>query len=800
MRRWRRTALMLAVVSGVGGACLLPQAAGAGTGNGAGNEAGRAAGPGLTVEPVAGLTKPVQMVVDRWGVPHIYARNTADLYLAQGFNAARDRLFQIDLWRRRGLGLLSEVLGPDHLAQDRATRLFLYRGDMDREWASYGPDAKMAATRFTEGVNAYIDRLRRFPEETPPEFRELGYAPARWSPEDVVRIRSHSLVVNLGPEVDRARAVCAGGIGVDPLMRRLQPDWRTSVPEGLDPCAIPADVLGVYQLATQGVTFRNGRVQAVTEPSVPAPAEGSNAWAVAPSRSTTGRAILASDPHRVMKAPSLRYVTHLSAPGLDVIGAGEPALPGVSIGHNGTVAFGLTIFGIDQEDLYVYRLDPADPGRYRYGQGWERMRTVTENVPVKGEAARPAELAFTRHGPVIKVDRERNLAYALRTTWSQPGTAPYFGSMAYMGARNWKEFTAAMRTWGGPPENQIYADTAGNIGWVPGGLAPRRVGYDGLMPVPGDGRYEWDGFHDGALLPRTYNPPKGIVASANEFNMPEDHPVKVGFDSWAFPYRHQRIVEVLSAKPRTSPADSRALQSDKLSIPARELVRRLAGMSATEPSAVKALELLRGFDAVIDADSAQAALFETWFTAHLEPAFARAVLPENVARMIFIHDPVLLMEAVREPERWFGADGAAVRDRLLLTSLAAAYDALVVRLGPDPAAWKWGDIQKMTFDHPLGENVGPFPRGGSWNTVDASNYLPGSYTPLSGATFKMVLDVGEWDRSRAINAPGQSGDPGSPHYRDLAPLWQKGEYFPLLYSRAAVEANAERRLLLTPLP
>jgi penicillin amidase len=372
--------------------------------------------------------------------------------------------------------------------------------------------------------------------------------------------------------------------------------------------------------------------------------------------------------------------------------------------------------------------------------------------------------------------------------------------MAYMGARNWKEFTAAMRTWGGPPENQIYADTAGNIGWVPGGLAPRRVGYDGLMPVPGDGRYEWDGFHDGALLPRTYNPSKGIVASANEFNMPEDHPVKVGFDSWAFPYRHQRIVEVLSAKPRTSPADSRALQSDKLSIPARELVRRLAGMTATEPSAAKALELLRGYDAVIDADSAQAALFETWFTAHLEPAFARAVLPENVAKMIFIHDPVLLMEAVREPERWFGADGAAVRDRLLLTSLAAAYDALTVRLGPDPAAWKWGDIQKMTFDHPLGENVGPFPRGGSWNTVDASNYLPGSYAPLSGATFKMVLDVGEWDRSRAINAPGQSGDPGSPHYRDLAPLWQKGEYFPLLYSRAAVEANAERRLLLTPLP
>ncbi|MFF5249664.1 penicillin acylase family protein [Streptosporangium sp. NPDC000095] len=804
MRRWRRTASLLAVCGALG-AGLLPQAAGAEGPTGAESPAGRAGPAGAkgvtgadSVFSVAGLERPVRMLVDRWGVPHIYAENTADLYLAQGFNAARDRLFQIDLWRRRGLGLLSEVLGPAYLKQDQAARLFLYRGDMEKEWQSYGPDAKKAATRFAEGINAYVDWLKRTPEAMPQEFRELGYAPARWSPEDVVRIRSHSLAINLTSEVDRARAVCAGGIAVDPLMRKLEPEWKTVVPDGLDPCAIPPDVLGTYQLATQSVVFQNGQVRAVPEPPGPALSEGSNAWAVAPARSTTGRPILASDPHRVMKAPALRYITHLSAPGLDVIGAGEPALPGISIGHNGTVAFGLTIFGVDQEDLYVYQLDPGDPGRYRYGKGWERFRTVTENVPVAGERAQRTELSFTRHGPVIKVDRERNLAYALRTTWLQPGTTPYFGSMKYMRARNWNEFATAMRTWGGPPENQIYADVAGNIGWVPGGLAPNRIGYDGLLPVPGDGRYDWAGFHDGARLPRSYNPAKGIVASANEFNMPKDHPLKVGFDSWASPYRHERIVEVLSSRSRTSPADSAALQSDKVSIPARRLVRLLAGITSDQPSTARALELLRTYDAVTSADSGRAALFETWFSGHLEPAFAREVLPENVARQIFIHDPLLLFDAMDNPDRWFGAGGTAVRDRILKTSLAAAYDELVGRLGPDPATWKWGDIQRLTFGHPTGKDVGPFPRGGSWNTVEASNYLPGSYAPLSGPTFKMVLDVGDWDRSQAINAPGQSGDPRSPHYRDLAEPWQKGEYFPLLYSRAAVELNAKDRFLLTP--
>ncbi|MFC4009093.1 penicillin acylase family protein [Nonomuraea purpurea] len=735
---------------------------------------------------VPGLRAPVEQVIDRWGVPHLYARDTDDLFLAQGFNAARDRLFQIDLWRRRGLGQLSEVLGPSYVEQDRATRLFLYRGDMRKEWDAYGPDARRAATKFTEGINAYIDALD--PARLPQEFRTLGYRPSRWKPEDVVRIRSNGLAVNLYAEVARSIVVCEAGIEAAKALVKHQPEWTTKVPDGLDPCSVPPNVLNTYQLARTRVSFQNGRVRTVP-PQTPA-AEGSNAWAVAPHRTSTGRPILAADPHRSVAAPSLRYVTHLSAPGLDVIGAGEPALPGISMGHNGKAAFGLTVFSVDQEDLYVYRLDPDDRGRYRYGDGWEPFTTVKESVPVAGQAPREVELTFTRHGPVIKIDAARNLAFALRTTWTEPGNSPYFGSLRYMKARNFSQFADVMRTWGGPPENQVYADTSGTVGWVPGGMAPLRSGYDGLLPVPGDGRYEWRGFLDGSRLPRVRDPRQGFVASANEFNLPPTP--RVGFE-WEAPYRKQRIDEVLSADPRHSLDDAMRLQGDQVSIPARRVLAVLKNLTSDDPDTRRALELLRGYDGTVSAGSAGAALFEPWFTGHLTPGFLAKVLPPELAANVPRSDVMLLMEAVEAPELWFGPDGTKVRDELLLDTLKAAYAEVRAKLGADPGAWRWGGLHHVLFTHPLGANVGPFPRGGSPYTVDASQYSPPAYRSTTAATFKMVLDVGNWDASRFTNTPGQSGDPASPHYDDLL-----DGYAPLLYSRAAVERNAESRTTLVP--
>ncbi|WP_406636463.1 penicillin acylase family protein [Amycolatopsis sp. WGS_07] len=749
---------------------------------------------------VPGLRQPVQLIVDTWGVPHIYAANTDDLFLAQGFNAARDRLFQIDLWRRRGLGELSAVLGPSYVDQDRATRLFLYRGNMRREWESYGPDARQAATRFTEGVNAYVDWLAKNPAAMPEEFRKLGYLPAKWSPEDVVRIRTHGLSKNLTSEVQRAKVACAGDVRLDKIRVKLEPDVDPAVPAGLDPCTVTDDVLNTFKLATQDVVFAQGGVRvAAAEDDVPA--EGSNNWAVSPARTTTGRPILANDPHRALKAPSLRYVAQLSAPGIDVVGAGEPFQPGISIGHNGTVAFGLTVFGLDQEDLYVYQLDPNDPTRYRYGDGWESFRTVTEQIPVAGQAPCPAELRFTRHGPVLKVDEQRHLAFALRTGWSEPGMSPYFGNLKLMRARNLDDFTRAMRNWGAPAENQAYADTSGTIAWVPGGLAPKRSGYDGLLPVPGDGRYEWTGFYSGDELPRSVNPPEGFVASANQYNLPPDYPArdrKLGFE-WANPSRYQRIADVLSATPRSSVESSAALQNDQLDLPATRLRALTAHLASADPDTRAALDLLRGWDGVDREDSAAAALYQVWFSRQLLPGFSRAVLPPAVQPLIPVPDAAVAVEALEHPETWFGPDAAAKRDALLLSTLAAGYADAKRLLGPDPAAWRWGNLHQTTFGHPLGASVGPLPRGGSAYTVDAATYpATGAFGQTNGASFRMVLDVGGWDNSRAVNAPGQSGDPASPHYRDHAERWHSGGLFPLLYTRAAVERNVEHRYLLRP--
>ncbi|SDM98536.1 penicillin acylase family protein [Allokutzneria albata] len=750
---------------------------------------------------VRGLDQPVRMVVDKWGVPHIYALNTDDLFLAQGFNAARDRLFQMDLWRKRGLGQLAESFGRAWVEQDRASRMLLYRGDMEREWASYGPRAKQIITKFVNGINAYVDWVDQNPQALPEEFRKLGHKPARWAPEDVVRIRSHGLVRNLYSEIMRAMTACLAGLDADRVRVKLQPDWTTKIPDGLDACAVTenaGDVINTYRLGTQAVTFKGQKL----ELNAAEQQEGSNNWVIGAKKSATGRPVLANDPHRVLPAPSGRYVQHLSAPGLDVIGAGEPILPGVSTGHNGTAAFGLTIFSIDQEDLYVEQLDPANHGRYRFKDAWEPVRTVKERIAVKGEAAREVDLTFTRHGVVLHTDEARHQSYALRSVWFEPGTSPYLGSLKYMGVRNLAQFREVMRNWGGPPENQVYADTRGDIAWLPGGMAPKRPAFDGLLPVPGDGRYEWEGYYDGEQLPRSVNPAKGFLATANEENLPEDYPRdrKLGYE-WADPFRSQRIHEVLGGKEKLTIQDSEGLQNDQLSVVARRITAVLKDVTTTDPVAAKALQSLHGWNHVLEAKSGPAALYEVWRVKHLGAAVIAATVPA-LAQLGQAPDPEVVLDVIEHPERWLGQDAKAKRDKLVVDTLAAAWRDVEKRLGADPAAWQWGTLHQTLFQHPLsgqlpGVDVGPFPRGGSADTPDAASY-GADFRQTGGASFRMVLDVGNWDASRAINTPGQSGDPASKHYRDLAPLWHKGEYFPLLYSRAAVERNASQVILLLP--
>ncbi len=780
--------------------------------------AASAAPPTQTIK-VAGLSQGAEILVDQWGVPHIYAQSQDDAFFAQGFNAARDRLFQIDLWRRRGLGELSSVFGLGYVAQDRAARLFLFQGDMQKEWNSYGKGAQRISERFVAGINAYVDYLAQNPAAMPFEFKQAGYVPARWKAEDVVRIRSHGLTRNLTLEVARAGVVCAASLEADLVRSTPQPPWKTTVPAGLDPC-LPPGLLDVFKLATDNVIFGNDKSISQVEVKEPvrlagadldaARLEGSNNWVVSPNKSATGRAIMANDPHRAYSAPSLRYIAHLSAPGMDVIGAGEPALPGISIGHNGTIAFGLTIFSIDQEDLYVYELNPANHGQYKYKGQWEPLRVRKEMIAVKGGAAVPVEMAYTRHGPVIFVEADKHRAYAVRSGWLEPGMAPYFGSIDYMQAKNFAQFKRAMLNWGAPTENQVYADTAGNIGWVAGGLTPIRPNWDGLLPVPGDGRYEWAGFLSGDQLPSSLNPKQGWFASANEMNLPAGYPYekyKIGFE-WPNDARKVRIGEMLTSKPKVSIEDSMRMQNDLVSIPARRMLALLKPLNASEPKAAAALDLLRGWNAIENAQSAQAALFEIWWSRHLNREFARAVLDPKDVPAITSVDTTAMMAALEKPAGRFGRQGRQKRDQLLLSSLAMAWQDMERLAGPDPKAWQWGKLHYSYYAHPMSTmgdgslrsklNVGPFPAQGGANTVSQSSYRPADFLKINGPSFRVVVDVGNWDNSRAMNTPGQSGDPDNPHYRDLAASWGSGSYFPLLYSRKAVEGATESIIKLQP--
>lgn len=763
---------------------------------------------------VTGLSSPASITVDRWGIAHIRAESFMDMFFVQGFNAARDRLWQLDLWRKRGLGLLSADFGPGYLEQDRAARLFLYRGDMAAEWASYSPDAEEICRRFTAGINAYIALCAKDPARLPPEFAALGVKPATWAPEDVVRIRSHSLMRNAPSEVIRSNILAELDAEIDALRQKLQPK-HDPLNGGEKPAPLPLDCLDVFKLAVAPVMFNEERLAATPDAAgrwrkvTPlgevvreATGQGSNNWVVHGSRTETGRPILANDPHRAHAVPSLRYIVHIASPEFNGIGAGEPALPGISIGHNGTSAFGLTLFfGHDQEDVFVYETNPDDPDLYRYDGGWEKIRVVEEEVDVKGGGKSKLTLRFTRHGPILADYPGRRMAIALKTVWTDPGTAPYFRSIASMRSKSFDEFRNAMAGWGVPATNQVYADTHGDIGWVAAGFSPVRPNWDGLLPVSGDGRYEWSGFMDGKELPHAHNPAKGYFATANEFNLPADWPEgkQIGYE-WIEPSRAERIDEVLRDDARHTIAGSKALQTDALSIPARRIGRLLRDLTARSPREATALNLLAGWDHRLTAESGAAALFEIWWSNHLRPGLFKQIVDRpDILALIGPGDIGVVLDHLESRVGDAGFPG------LMLDSLEAAFSDCETRMGADVSAWAWGDVHQALFEHPASAvkpehresfDVGPLPFYGSDSTPMNGSYRPNDFRLTLGASFRVVVDVGAWDNSFCINTPGQSGDPRSPHYRDLAPVWAVGDYVPLLYSNEAIEGAAELKIRL----
>ena len=586
-------------------------------------------------ENIAGLVQPVEILRDRWGISHIYASNDHDLFLAQGFNAARDRLFQLELWRRQATGTLAEIEGPRAVVADAGARLLRYRGDMKRELGHYHPRGYEIVTAFVAGINAYIELTEKEPARLPLEFQILGIRPGKWTTEVVVS-RHNGLFRNIVQEVEHAGLVHLLGADRARELLNLHPGQPTLKPDpSVDLSLIGDPVLDLYKASRTAVRFqpedveplyrnqdRTGRKTALSTASADGlvdnhPQEddpeiqGSNNWVIARNRTFLESAIMANDPHRSLQLPSLRYWVHLIAPGWNVIGGGEPALPGVSIGHNEHGVWGFTIFPIDQEDLYVYQTDPADPSRYRYRDGWEVMKTIRETIAVKGRPSVEVDLRYTRHGPVLYEVMRHHRAYALRAAWLEEGTAPYLASLRVDQATSWPEFREACRFFRTPSENMVWADVEGHIGWQAVGLAPRRANWNGLVPVPGDGRYEWVGYLPILELPHLADPSRGWFASANQDNLPLGYRFAVGFQ-WTDPFRFARIEEVLNREHRATLTDMIKLQQDLVSLPARSLVPLLHGLKPASAAIGQALDQLLSWDFVLSRDSVPAAIYVAW--------------------------------------------------------------------------------------------------------------------------------------------------------------------------------------------
>lgn len=752
---------------------------------------------------VTGLDSAVEVRRDRWGVPHIYARTQHDLFFAQGFVAAQDRLWQMEMWRRAAEGRVAEVLGPRAAERDRFARLFRYRGSKDAEWAAYGPDARAIVGAFVAGVNAYIAQVK---DRLPVEFTLLGFAPEPWTIDvPLARVTSLSGVSNGTTEILRARLVSLVGVKAAEEIMPTEPTRALDPVPGLDLAGLGSSSLGGFGGAYADIAYQR--------------IEGSNNWVVSGKKTRSGKPILANDPHRAITHPSVRYITHLVGPGWNVIGAGEPASPGVSIGHNDRIAFGLTIVGMDQQDVYVERVRPCDgaagqrpeaAGRgdgstvrgappaarcYFHNGRWEAMTTVVDTIRVKGEAApRVVRLEFTHHGPIVSTDSARGRAVAIRMVGQEPGTAAYLASLSLGRARNWTEFRRAMARWRMPSENMVYADVDGNIGWIAAGLMPRRS-WSGLLPVPGDGRYEWSGFVPAPDLPQAFNPPSGYIATANNNILPPGYKTPISFD-WSAPYRVSRVREVLESRGDFTVADFQALQHDDLSVLARRLVPSL--VAAAERLGRRdqpAVQMLARWNFRMTRDASAPLVFEAW-----APALARKA---NAARLSAPVAEVIGNRADYEQLEAFlaapaGAVSARHRDSLTVAALDDAVADITRRFGSDTTAWRWGTVHVAELRHPLSRqfDLPPVSRGGDANTVYATG--GGNFRQSSGASYRQVIDMGDFDNSVAINVPGQSAQPGSEYYDNLLPLWGSDRYFPLVYSRKRVEEETKHVLRLTP--
>ena len=727
---------------------------------------------------VPGLKEPVEIIRDQQGIPHIYAKNDDDMFFAQGYVMGQDRLWQLEMWRRWREGRLAEIFGPKAFDYDARTRLMMFRGPWDeKEWTSYHPDAERLFTAWANGLNAYV---AQHADNLPVEFKLTGIKPERWTARTVT-LRWAEIGLDSaggGPleEIRLAREVAK--LGVMEANKRAAPDpWDDLVvPDGLDVGLIPDSLLDVIR-GGEGNPFGpgvlppleivpeyRGLVPALKVARVspePQDMDGSNNWVVSGRLSPTGVPILSNDPHRTIEMPALRYFVHLVSPGWNVIGGGEPPFVGVDAGSNDRMAWGFTFAGIDMVDTFVEETNPADPNQTRYNGAWEPMRIIREDVKVKGEAApRIVELKFTRHGPVFYEDKANHRAYVAKSVNQEPGTAPVKGSLKLAQATSCEDFFDRAMFWKVPTHNLICGDAAGNIALQVSGLTPDRNGWTGRLPVPGTGKYEWKGFRSD--LPREYNPERGYIATANDNTHPPGYkgrPVLYKTSVGVEVSRITRIRQMLGTGQKFSIEDHQRMQHDAYSLRAARDKDLFRGWKSQDPDVERARAMLEGWDHIVSRDTTPGALYVRWTAT----------------------------EAAREREagKIAGAKGQALVEQ----GLRQALDRLTKDWGSDWSQWRYGRINTSNLPHMFipGFGLPSIERPGGFNTVNAT-----------GANFRRIIDLSNVDNSVATNAPGQSGQPGSPYYGNTREHLASGQYFPLPYTRGAVDKLAAHKLTIKP--
>jgi len=798
-----------------------------------------------------GLHGPVELMRDRWGTPHIYTEDEDDLFFAQGYVHAQDRLWQMELQRRMGAGRLSEVLGEATLPVDRFTRTLGLNRAAEAELASLPAETRRALDAYAAGVNAYI---RQRPGRWSLEFTLLRFQPQAWRPVDslywakfmtlvlsnnwaseTLRTRlalklGAELAADLEPAYPADNPTVAGGPGVPPGAPPPPNGWRS-------PALLEALKL-VESLLRSGPPPPPPATPAAAGSVIRLNPGASNQWVVSGARSATGKPLLANDTHMAVAMPAIWYQVHLEGGRYHVAGVSLPGVPGVLVGHNRRCAWGLTTAWQDAQDLFIERITPAPPAHngdrtggtvsetYEF-QGQQRpVQRVQELIAVKGRPEPEVlEVRLTHHGPIVSDLMNEATPMALR--WVALDQTDMLGAvLGYDRAANWQEFRAALATWAAPAHNFIYADVEGHIAYLQAGWNPVRAQGYGIAPAPGwSGDYEWLRFLSLDELPQTLDPAGGWLGVANNLVVDASYPHFLSADL-ENPSRATRLVALLTARETVSAADFAAMQRDTFSAQAQRFVRHLLPIQPTNTREAKALEILRDWNGHIDADSVAATLYETIRLCALHETFDRhlgeladayvGVDPSPLGDTGPYHDRsfVRLLEILDDKKGnsvWLRDPETGIpqhKIELLHRALRIALLQLKKHLGPEMEQWTWGRLNQIHFTHPVGSvkplhllfNRGPYPMSGDRDTLLRASGKPAfPFPPVAVVdALRFIADLSDWERCQIIIPGGQSGHVASPHYADQIPLWRDGLMLPLPFSRAAVERAAQQRLVLSP--